>query len=316
MNRRDALAALVQRSVRLVPRADLVNTLEFEEQAKRVLRPEVFSLIAGSDRGPFDRMTLRPRMCVPVLDMDLGQRLLNDAHFAPIIVGPVEQQQRFHADGEAATMRGTSAAKATMVVSSRSSVPLKTLVAGTSSPFWVQVFAADPAATTRIAEAAAAGGRAICLTLAAPVNWTSVAGLIAAAPVPVVAKGINTVAGAKLAIQHGAQAVVVSSYVPGTPARSLILSLPAIVDAVGSRVPVLVDGGFRRGTDILKALALGARAVLVARPVMWGLAAYGADGVQSVIEMLQTELARYMGMCGKSSISGLDRSLVRIHSRV
>ena len=74
---------------------------------------------------------------------------------------------------------------------------------------------------------------------------------------------------------------------------------------------MLVDGSFRRGTDILKALAFGARAVLVGRPVMWGLAAYGADGVQGVIEMLQTELARYMAMCGRSTISKLDRTVLQ-----
>jgi 4-hydroxymandelate oxidase len=74
-----------------------------------------------------------------------------------------------------------------------------------------------------------------------------------------------------------------------------------------------VDGSFRRGTDILKALAFGAHAVLVGRPAMWGLAAYGADGVQGVVEMLQTELARYMGMCGKSNLKMLDRTLVKVH---
>jgi len=82
---------------------------------------------------------------------------------------------------------------------------------------------------------------------------------------------------------------------------------------VAGRAPVLVDGSFRRGTDILKALAFGARAVLVGRPVMWGLAAYGADGVQGVLEMLQTELARYMAMCGKSNLAMLDRTLLRVH---
>jgi 4-hydroxymandelate oxidase len=75
-----------------------------------------------------------------------------------------------------------------------------------------------------------------------------------------------------------------------------------------------MDGGFRRGTDILKALAFGAQAVLVGRPVMWGLAAYGADGVRGVLEMLQTELARYMAMCGKSNLAMLDRTLLRVHA--
>ena len=95
--------------------------------------------------------------------------------------------------------------------------------------------------------------------------------------------------------------------------QSLFLQLPAIVDAVAGRVPVLVDGGFRRGTDILKALAFGARAVLIGRPVMWGLAAYGADGVQAVLEMLQTELARYMAMCGRTRVALLGRDMLRVH---
>ena len=99
----------------------------------------------------------------------------------------------------------------------------------------------------------------------------------------------------------------------GSGTEALILALPQIVDAVAGKVPVLVDGSFRRGTDILKALAFGARSVLVGRPAMWGLAAYGADGVQGVVEMLQTELARYMGMCGKSNLKMLDRTMLQVH---
>lgn len=316
VNRREVLAAFAQRPVRLVPRTDLVSTLEFEEQAKRVLPPDRFTLIAGGERAAFDRITIRPRMCVPVLDMDLGLRLLGDQHFAPILVGPVEDQRRFHADAEAATLRGAAAAKAVMVVSRRSSVPLKSLAADARTPLWAQVFAADAGAKAHILEAVASGCRAICLTVAAPIDWTVAGGLIAAARVPVVVKGVTTPAAASLAIRHGAQALIVSNQAMGRRrSGSLILSLPSVIDSVQGNVPVLVDGSFRRGTDIIKALALGARAVLVARPVMWGLAAYGDEGVQGVIEMLQTELARYMGMCGKSSLSSLDRSLVRIHGR-
>jgi 4-hydroxymandelate oxidase len=78
-------------------------------------------------------------------------------------------------------------------------------------------------------------------------------------------------------------------------------------------MPVLVDGSIRRGTDVLKALALGAAAVLVGRPVAWGLAAYGSDGVQGVLEMLQTELARYMAMSGRATLASIDSTLVRVH---
>jgi 4-hydroxymandelate oxidase len=88
--------------------------------------------------------------------------------------------------------------------------------------------------------------------------------------------------------------------------------LPPMVDAAG-KTPVLIDGGFRRGSDIMKALAFGARAVLVGRPVLWGLAAYGAEGVQSVLEMLQTELGRSASQCGKASVKSIDRSVVKLH---
>ncbi|HTM30854.1 MAG TPA: alpha-hydroxy-acid oxidizing protein, partial [Vicinamibacterales bacterium] len=87
-----------------------------------------------------------------------------------------------------------------------------------------------------------------------------------------------------------------------------------VADAVDGRANVLVDGGFRRGTDIMKALALGAHAVLIGRPVMWGLAAYGADGVQAVLEMLQTELGRVMGCCGTPNLAAITRTHVRVHA--
>ena len=125
-----------------------------------------------------------------------------------------------------------------------------------------------------------------------------------AVTVPVVVKGIMTADDARTAAKTGARAIVVSSYGhPGASGRPAPLDVLAdVVDAVEGRTEVLVDGGFRRGSDIMKALALGARAVLVGRPVMWGLAAYGADGVQTVLEMLQTELGRVMGCCGTPSL--------------
>jgi 4-hydroxymandelate oxidase len=133
--------------------------------------------------------------------------------------------------------------------------------------------------------------------------------------VPVIVKGVMTAAEAKAALQQNVHGVMVSNYGRvATADEPLVLQLPAIVDAIAGRVPVLVDGGFRRGTDILKALAFGAQAVAIGRPVMWGLAAYGADGVQGVLEMLQTELARYMAMCGRSRIEMLRRDVLRVHA--
>jgi isopentenyl diphosphate isomerase/L-lactate dehydrogenase-like FMN-dependent dehydrogenase len=147
------------------------------------------------------------------------------------------------------------------------------------------------------------------------VDWPAIDALRQGVGVPVIVKGIATPEAAQAALQHGVNGIIVSGYggSTGTIADS-VLSLPAIVDAVGGRVPVLVDGSFRRGTDILKALAFGAESVLIARPAMWGLAAYGADGVQGIVEMLQTELARYMAMCGRTDVKMLDRTILRLHA--
>ena len=118
-----------------------------------------------------------------------------------------------------------------------------------------------------------------------------------------------------MAVQHGVQGIVVSSYAGGETGSTAasIEMLPAIADAVGGHLAVLVDGGFRRGSDVLKALALGARAVLLGRPPVWGLAAYGADGVQRLLELMQTELARDMAMCGRVNLQAIDRTVVKVH---
>lgn len=324
---------------RLAPRDQLVNTLEYEEQARRVLSPPIASLIADGldasgarvDRQAFDRITLRPRMLVPTLDLDLTVTLFGDTVPAPIVVAPLADQKRFHPDGEMATVQGASLAKAPVILSSHSSIALADLITRSATPLWYQVFATDPAAKQQMRTAADAGCRAICLTVgvkppaigspaAAPmgvrVDWAAVGALASGSRVPVIVKGVTTPADVQAALQQNVQGVIVSNYGGVAPPSgdALVLQLPAIVDAVAGRVPVLVDGGFRRGTDILKALALGAQAVAIGRPVMWGLAAYGAEGVRGVIEMLQTELARYMAMCGRSRVEMLGHDVLRLHA--
>ena len=131
---------------------------------------------------------------------------------------------------------------------------------------------------------------------------------------PLLAKGLLTAEDAELAVEHGVNAIVVSNhgarYLEYAP--STIEVLPEIVDAVAGRIPVLIDGGFRRGDDIFKALAIGADAVLVGRPPLWGLGAFGAAGVERVLRMMQAELVLTMAHTGCSRISDIDRSLVRM----
>jgi 4-hydroxymandelate oxidase len=150
--------------------------------------------------------------------------------------------------------------------------------------------------------------------LSAFLNWSFVDELRGWTKTPLLIKGILTPEDAVLAAEHGADGVVVSNhggrYLDGDPAT--IDVLPGIVDAVGGKIPVLVDSGFRRGTDILKALALGAKAVLVGRAPLWGLGAFGEPGARRVIEILQKELAWAMALAGRPNIASIDRSLIRI----
>jgi isopentenyl diphosphate isomerase/L-lactate dehydrogenase-like FMN-dependent dehydrogenase len=145
-------------------------------------------------------------------------------------------------------------------------------------------------------------------------TWETVKQLRELTDLPIIIKGVLTAEDTEKAVEAGMSGVVVSSH----GARQLdhvggtIEALPECVQAAGGKIPVLIDGGFRRGTDILKALALGATAVGVARPYLWGLASFGQKGVARVIELLRTELALDMGMSGVANISAIDRKLVRI----
>jgi isopentenyl diphosphate isomerase/L-lactate dehydrogenase-like FMN-dependent dehydrogenase len=152
-------------------------------------------------------------------------------------------------------------------------------------------------------------------TLMHRLDWSFFDDLKKRAKVPVTIKGILTAEDAELAVKHGADGVVVSNhggrYLEYAPAT--IEVLPEIVAAVGGKIPIIVDSGFRRGTDILKALAIGAKAVMVGRPPLWGLGSYGEAGVARVMELLRTELALAMGLCGKPNLAAIDSSAVRIH---
>ncbi len=147
-------------------------------------------------------------------------------------------------------------------------------------------------------------------------TWDTVRQLREMTDLPIVIKGILTAEDTDMAVKTGMSGVVVSSH----GARQLdhvggtIEALPECVQAAGGKIPVLIDGGFRRGSDVLKALALGATAVGVARPYLWGLTTFGQRGVTRVIELLRTELALDMGMSGVAKVSDIDRRLVRIRN--
>lgn len=293
---------------RMAPPDELVNLFEMEAMAQRKLAPDLFRQVRGSERAAFERMTLRPRLMVNTMGLDLSVELVGEKLFAPILVGPAAELGRFHAEGELAMARGAAAGKAAYVVAARSSQDLGKIAAAGDGVKWLQVDAATEASAVK-------GFRVVCLTLGGGVGWDVVEKWRKAVAGKLIVKGVMQAADAAEAVKRGADGVVVSNWraegVGGAAAS--IEALPAVAEAVGGKAVVLADGSFRRGSDVLKALALGARAVMVTRPAIWGLAAYGERGVQTVVEMLQTELARDMAMCGKPNVAALDKSVVRVH---
>jgi 4-hydroxymandelate oxidase len=145
------------------------------------------------------------------------------------------------------------------------------------------------------------------------VSWDQIDWLRAATRLPIALKGVVHPEDAVLAVEHGIDALLVSNHggrqldtIPAT-----IDLLPAMADAVGGSVPLVLDGGIRRGTDVVKALALGASAVAIGRPVIWGLAVGGEAGVTQVLEMLRAEIDRTLTLCGCGSARDVSRDLVR-----
>ena len=216
----------------LPPSGELVSAQEFEALAQAVLPAAEYAKLAGGNRAPFERMTFRQKLMVNAEQLDLSTELFGQRLFAPIVVGPVAAQGEFHPQGELETARGAAAARAAMVVSSRSSQPVGAIAAETDQPLWLQVYSDDgPAARSVIREAVDSGVKAVCVTAGGPAT----PGTRGFAPAPVNWNAVMRI-GAPLTL------------------------LPDIAGAAGATLAVLVDGGFRRGTDVLKALALGAHA--------------------------------------------------------
>ena len=144
-------------------------------------------------------------------------------------------------------------------------------------------------------------------------TWDWVSRLKKMTSMKIVIKGIETGEDAKLAREHGADGILVSNH-GGRAAETLrptVETVPEVVDAVNNQIPVLVDGGVRRGSDAFKAIAYGARAVGIGRPYTWGLAAFGQEGVERVIDILNAELTLTMRQCGTPTLAQITRNHVR-----
>lgn len=181
------------------------------------------------------------------------------------------------------------------------------LPAGMARENLVDLDAQVAAATHRPPE-----GQIYSAVLEPRLTWKDVDWLRSISKVPVLLKGILDADDAKRAVGSGANGIIVSNHgarnldtVPAT-----ITALPRVTEAVSGRIPVLMDGGIRRGTDVLKALALGASAVAIGRPYLYGLAVDGHNGVARVVDILRTELEMAMALTGRTTIAAIDRSVL------
>jgi 4-hydroxymandelate oxidase len=299
----------------------------------------------AENRRAFEDWVLRPRFLRGVGTPDPSTEVLGTPVAAPILVAPWAYQRLAHPDGEVATARAAAAVGTIMIVSTTAVDRLEEVAAAADAPTWWQLYVFDDRAATEamLDRVVAAGYAAICLTVDFPTNglrhrdtrngfvmpigleeddltydanlsWDDLAWIRERTPgLPLLVKGILTAEDARLARDAGVDGIVVSNHggrqLDSSPAP--ISVLPEVLDAAGDAVPVLVDGGVRRGTDVLKALALGARAVLVGRPCAWGLAVGGEGGVVDVLRILVDEFRNAMTLTGCRTVDEISPALVR-----
>ena len=293
-------------------------------------------------RAAFDSIMLRPRMLVDVGNVDTSTTVLGQEIKFPIMLDPAGRHGIAHSDGELATVRAAGKEGTLLVNAYASSYGKEEVAREATGPIWSQQYLfADQGYTRELAHSAAeAGYSGICVTLDTRVSpkrernlrnervrepvegthdvrnplatWQELEWLTVNTHLPVIAKGIMTGEDARLCTEHGVKGLIVSNHggrqLDNTFATTEVL--PEVVEAAGDRLEVYLDGGIRRGADVVKALALGARAVFIGRPLFWGLAVNGEDGVRAVLQLLREELVMTMGMCGRPTIESIDRSLI------
>jgi 4-hydroxymandelate oxidase len=298
------------------------------------------------NREAYEHLRLRPRVLVDVSKLDTRVTLLGQELPFPIILAPTGAQGFVYPNGDLAAARGAGAAQALLVISSSASLRVEEVAKAATGPVWFQLYVQRDRAFTRdlVQRAEAAGCRALCVTVDSPTHgarnretrahaelperplpnlqgkdyldptltWKDIDWLRSFAKTPVLLKGILNPDDAAIAVKTGVSGIVVSNHggrnldtVPAT-----IDALPAIVERVAGRIPVIVDGGIRRGTDVLKAIALGASAVQIGRPYLHGLGLAGAAGVTRVVEILRHEFELAMMLTGRPTIASIDRSVI------
>lgn len=296
------------------------------------------------NREALSRIRLRPRVLVDVSQVDTRVTLFGQSLSLPILLAPTAFHGLVHPKGEVETARGASYAEAAMMISTFASARLEDIVREASPAPWFQLYVQTDREFSRelIQRAEQVGCPVLCVTVDTPVSgarnrqararvqfpwdtpnfkggridqhltWRDLDWLRAATRLPLILKGIIDPDDADRAVQAGVDGLVVSNHggrnLDTIPAS--IEALPVVAAKVAGRVPLLMDGGIRRGTDVVKALALGASAVLIGRPALYGLGVGAVDGVLQVVTILRKELQMAMALTGRTSMAQIDRSVL------
>ncbi len=350
---------------------DILNLLELEAAAKKVMSPMAFDYYAGGandeltvleNREAFKRLALHYRVLTGVGARNLETKLFGQSISMPVIVAPTAFHRLAHTDGELATAKATQAAKTIMTVSTTSSTSLEDI--RTSSPdltMWFQMylFKDTQISLEVLRRAETVGVKALVLTVDTPMlgrrerdirqsfhlpdgiemanfkmnlpksvgsslgthvqehfkmnlSYADLAWLRNQTNLPIIVKGICHPDDAVKSLEYGANSIWVSNHggrqLDTSPAT--ISVLPRVADAIRGQVPIILDGGVRRGTDIVKALSLGANAVALGRPILWSLAINGQAGIGHTLELLRNEIDTALGLCGYADLN-IPRELVQ-----
>lgn len=277
-----------------------------------------------SNNEAFDNIKLNPKLLNNAKQIDTSITLFGQKMDYPIMVDPFAFHKIMHHDGELAAVTGAGRQNTSCVISSFTTTPLEEIQKVATQPIWFQLYVQEDKAFAKemLKKAEEVGCKAVCITVDAfdpvtrteqlkshfeepdkskvpylktqpvPITWEEIKTLIESTTLPVLIKGIMNPEDAEMAINIGAAGIIVSNHggrkLDTSPPT--IEALPRVVERVANRVPVLLDGGIRRGNDVIKALALGADAVLLGKPIAFALAAAGADGVAKALSLLEKEL--------------------------
>ena len=301
------------------------------------------------NRRAIQRLAIRQDILVDAREVDTTTSLLGVPLSWPVVIAPMGGLILFHDEGDIEMGRGAERADTLQFLSGATGFSVESVAAASKGPKMFQLYHFGDRAwvTDYLARVEAAGYLSICLTVDVQVysrrerdiaarwspreamakapnprgpdpnyptrlTWTDVEFLMKTTRLPVGLKGVMTARDALRAVEMGVRLIWVSNHggrqLDSTQAS--IDALPAIADAVDGRAVIVVDGGFNRGTDVLKGVALGAHAVAVGRTALWGLAVAGADGVAAALGLLRQELRIAMALCGQTSIRRLPRDCV------